>query len=161
MEIIEYSSKYQDDIKKLLCELQEYIVSIDPYHFNIIGDDYKDKIYEKDMNCVLKNDGKIYLAIEDNKVIGMILGIIEKPEYDFDYERKTKVGHVLELIVTKKVRNNGVGSKLLKRMEEYFFNKDCYTINIDVFGYNIQGRKFYEKNGYHARMVNMSKQIKK
>ena len=43
MEIIEFNDIYINEVKKLLKELQEYIVSLDPYHFNIINDDMKKK----------------------------------------------------------------------------------------------------------------------
>ena len=65
MEIIEFNEIYIDEVKKLLKELQEYIVSLDPYHFNIINDDYEEKIYSKDLEIVKKNNGKIYLVIKE------------------------------------------------------------------------------------------------
>ena len=160
MKIIEYNDKYLNDLKKLLVELQEYIVAIDPYHFNIIKDDYKEKIFTKDMEEVEKNDGKIYLAIANNKVIGLIIGVIRKKEISFDYERLHNMGEVIELIVTKDSREQMVGESLLKKMEEYFKAKNCYTVNIDVFGYNDIGKNFYFKNGYHSRMLCVSKKLK-
>ena len=36
MEIIDYSSKYDNDIKDLLVELQEHIVKIDKEKYNIL-----------------------------------------------------------------------------------------------------------------------------
>lgn len=159
MKIIEYIDKYESDVKTLLKELQEYIVSIDSYHFNIINSDYEDKIFKRDMDEINNNDGKVYLAIEDNKAIGLIMGVIRKPEKDFDYERPNNMGEVIELIVTKNTRSKGIGRKLLKKQEEYFENQNCKTINIDVFGYNDIGKNFYFKNGYHTRMMTVSKKI--
>ena len=92
MEIIEFNEIYIDEVKKLLKELQEYNVSLDPYHFNIINDDYEEKIYSKDLEIVKKNNGKIYLAKENDIVVGLIMGIIKEPESDF------------ELLQTKQVR---------------------------------------------------------
>ena len=160
MEIIEYSKEYEEDFKNLLKELQEYIISLDPYHFNVIDEDYKDKIYEKEINDVNNNNGKIYLAKESNKIIGAIVGIIEPEKHEFDYNKPCNTGNVLELIVSNKIRSRGVGHKLLKTMEDYFESMDCYNINIDVFGYNLIGRNFYKKNEYHERMLTVSKKIK-
>ena len=158
MEIIEFNEIYVDEVKKLLKELQEYIVSLDPYHFNIIND-YDAKIYSKDLEIVKKNNGKIYLAKENDEVIGLIMGIIREPESDFDYCRPNKLGEVIELIVTKNIRNKGIGKTLLDKMEEYFKDNECKTINIDVFGYNDIGKSFYKKGHYHDRLITMSKQI--
>ena len=160
MKIIEYNETYIEELKDLLEELQEYIVSIDPYHFNILKDDYKEKIYLKDMEEVKNNEGKIYLAIYEDKIIGLIIGVIRKAENSFDYERLHNMGEVIELIVTKNSRKKRVGYELLNKMEEYFKEKKCYTINIDVFGYNEIGKNFYFKNGYHNRMMTVSKKLK-
>ena len=42
MEILEYNKLYKEDVKDLLIELQEYIVSIDKYHLNIISPQYRE-----------------------------------------------------------------------------------------------------------------------
>ncbi len=159
MKVIEYEEKYAEDVKNLLEELQNYILSIDPYHFNILMDDYKEKIFEKDMEEVRKNHGKIYLAQDQTNIVGLIMGVIREPEIDFDYERQKNMGEVLELIVTNQTRSKGIGSALLNKMEEYFKSQNCHTINIDVFGYNEIGKNFYFKNGYHTRMMTVSKKI--
>ena len=159
MKIIEYEDKYAGDVKRLLEELQEYIIAMDPYHFNILKNDYKEKIYIKDMEEVRNNNGKIYLAQEENQIVGLIMGVIRKPEVEFDYERLNNMGEVIELIVTKKIRSKGIGYQLIHQMEEYFKSQNCHTINIDVFGYNDIGKNFYLKNGYHVRMMTVSKKI--
>ena len=60
MEIIDYSSKYDNDIKDLLVELQEHIVKIDEEKYNILTDDYREKYFEKTMSEVNKFEGKIF-----------------------------------------------------------------------------------------------------
>ena len=117
------------------------------------------KIYSKDLEIVKKNNGKIYLAKENDKVVGLIMGIIREPESDFDYCRPNKLGEVIELIVTKNIRSKGIGKTLLDKMEEYFKDNQCKTINIDVFGYNDIGKSFYKKEHYHDRLITMSKKI--
>ncbi len=159
MKIIEYEDKYANDVKNLLEELQEYIVAMDPYHFNILKEDYKEKIFIKDMEEIKNNKGKLYLAQEENQIVGFIIGVIREPVIEFDYERLNNMGEVLELIVTKKTRSKGIGHELLQKMEEYFKSQNCHTINIDVFGYNEIGKNFYLKNGYHTRMMTVSKKI--
>lgn len=44
-------------------------------------------------------------------------------------------------------------------MEEYFKSEDCEYVKVDVFAYNENGIKFYNKNEYHSRMEIMIKQI--
>ena len=87
MEIIDYSSKYDNDIKDLLVELQEHIVKIDKEKYNILTDDYREKYFEKTMSEVDKFEGKIFLAIEGEKAIGLIVGLINNEE-DHNFLRR-------------------------------------------------------------------------
>ena len=70
--IIEYNSKYNEEIKDLLVELQEHIVNIDKLKYNIITDKYREEYFKETMNEVSKYQGKIYLYQEDNKIIGAV-----------------------------------------------------------------------------------------
>ena len=160
MKIIEYEEKYLEDVKDLLVELEEYILSIDKDNLDQLHPQYRDKMAILDLEEVEKYSGKCYLAIENEKAIGLIMGyIIEYDEYDYLDYKCPKSGEISELIVTKKIRSPGVGKLLMSKMEEYFKSMNCEYIHVDVFGYNESGINFYEKSGYHTRMLNMIKKI--
>jgi ribosomal protein S18 acetylase RimI-like enzyme len=111
--IIEYESRYDEEIKDLLVELQEYIVSIDMEKYNIITPKYRDKYFKKTFKEIDKYNGKILLAKEDDKIVGLIVGLVNNDELD-DYDFKApKRGRISELIVSKNCRSHGTGSKLL------------------------------------------------
>ena len=80
-------------------------------------------------------------------------------EYDYLDFKCPKRGEITELIVTNKVRSNGVGQQLINTMESYFKNTGCEYVYVDVFAYNQNGLKFYNKKGYHTRMEIMLKKI--
>jgi len=40
----------------------------------------------------------------------------------------------------------------MKKMEEYFESVKCEYVLVDVFSYNENAIKFYDKNGYHSRI---------
>ena len=44
MKVIEYDNKYLEDIKDLLTELEEYIVSIDKDSLDIVHPEYHEKM---------------------------------------------------------------------------------------------------------------------
>ncbi len=160
MKIIEYEEKYLDDVRDLLVELEEYIISIDKDNLDQLHEEYRDKMAILDLEEVNKYNGKCYLAIENDKAIGLIMGIIPLyDEYDYLDYKCPKRGEITELIVTKKIRSNGVGKALMNKMEQYFKNNGCEYIHVDVFGYNEIGISFYEKGGYHTRMLDMIKKI--
>ena len=160
MKIIEYDEKYLECVKDLLTELEEYIISIDADGLDRLHPDYRDKMALLDLDDVQKNQGKCYLAIENDKVIGLIMGcIFPYKEYDYLDYKCPRRGEITELVVTKKIRNFGVGRKLMFKMEEYFKSKGCEYVLVDVFAYNQNGINFYSKNGFHNRMHTMIKKI--
>ena len=107
------------------------------------------------MEEVKKSNGKILLFKENEKIVGLVVGIVYNDKtIRFDF-RVPKRGRITELIVTKEYRNNHIGKILLDSMKEYLKGIGCEKIMIAVFGYNEEAIKFYEKNGYHMRMMDM------
>ena len=153
--IVEYNTKYDEQIKDLLVELQQYLSDIDKEGYNIVEDDYREKYFEKTMEKVKKCNGKILLFKENEKIVGLVVGIVNNDEViRFDF-KAPKRGRITELIVAKEYRGNYIGKKLLDSMKEYLKSIGCKKIMIAVFGYNENAIKFYEKNGYHMRMMDM------
>ena len=160
MQVIEYEDKYLEDVKDLLTELEEYIVSIDKDHLDQVHPEYREKMAVLDLEEVNKNNGKCYLAIENDKAIGLIMRTISSyDEYDYlDYKCPQR-GEITELIVTNKIRSKGIGKELINKMEKYFKSVGCEYVIVDVFAYNEIGKKFYNKKDYHVRMETMIKKI--
>ena len=160
MQIIEYEDKYLEDIKDLLEELENYIVSIDKDHLDRVHPEYREKMAIIDLEEIRENNGKCYLAIDNNKAIGLIMGcIFPYDENDYLDYKCPKRGKITELIVTNKIRSTGIGQKLINKMEEYFKSARCEYVIVDVFAYNNIGKSFYNKNNYHTRMETMIKKI--
>ena len=161
MYIIEYEDKYLEDIKDLLVELEEYIVSIDKDNLDQIHPEYKEKMANLDLENVKKNNGKCYIAVENDTAIGLIMGcIFPYGEYDYLDYKCPKRGEITELIVSKKVRSKGIGKMLINKIEDYFKAVGCEYIIVDIFAYNENAINFYNKNGYHSRMFTNIKKIK-
>lgn len=155
--VLEYDEKYDDDIKDLLVELKEYIQNIDIEGYNILQKNYRKLYFEKVLNDVKNYKGKIFLYEDDNKIVGLVVGIVNNDEietYDF---KAPKRGRITELVISKNVRSKGIGTVLLKYMEDYLKSIGCKDILIGVFAYNDNAVKFYRKNGYHVRMIDMIK----
>lgn len=158
--ILEYEEKYLENVKDLLVELEEHIVSIDEDKLDVISEDYREKYVLCDFKLLEDNGGKCYLYVENNKVVGLIMGIVTKyEEYDYLDYKCPKRGDVIELIVSSKVRSRGIGKLLLKKMEDYFKKINCEYVKLSVFSYNELAKQFYLRNGYHARMIDMIKKI--
>ncbi len=160
MKIIEYEDKYLEDVRDLLTELEEYILSIDKDELDQVHTEYHEKMALVDLKDVNENSGKCFLAIENDKAIGLIMGTI--PPYNahdyLDYKCPRR-GVITELIVTSKIRSKGIGKALIDKMEEYFKSNDCEYVLVDIFAYNENAISFYDKKGYHPRMYTDIKKL--
>ena len=153
--IIEYEPQYDEQIKDLLVELQQYIADIDKERYNVVGENYKENYFEKTLEEVKSSNGKILLYEKDDKIVGLIAGIVNNEEMDrYDF-KPPKRGRITELVVTKDYRGKHIGSELLNNMKSYLKGIGCKKIMIGVFGYNETAIEFYRKNGYHIRMIDM------
>ncbi len=160
MQIIEYDEKYIEDVKDLLTELEEYIVAIDQDHLDQVHPEYHEKMALVDLKDVNNNQGKCYIALLNDQVVGLIMGCIFPYEpYDYLDYKCPKRGEITELIVTSKVRSKGVGKALMKRMEDYFLSVGCEYVLVDVFAYNENAIRFYQEGGYHPRMYTDIKKL--
>ena len=158
MKIIEYEEISQEEVKELLEELQEYMISVDKEGYSTITKDYKEKYFEKIIKEVNAYQGKIFLAM-DKQVVGLIIGLINNEDIStYDY-KAPKLGRVTELIVTKEYRNKKIGKQLLKKIEEYFKEVGCKGILLNIFTDNKVAKIFYEKEGYSKRTSELTKQI--
>ena len=160
MEIIDYDNKYDEQIKDLIVELQNYLIDIDDWHTQILSNNYREDYFEMDLELINKQDGKIFLAIENNKIVGLVLGAVNlNDEIDKLTNDCAKTGAILELVVRNDARGQGVGKNLLEKMEEYFKEVGCKGILLNIFTNNKIEKKFYEKEGYSERTSELIKQI--
>ncbi len=158
IDIIEYNSKYDEEVKDLLVELQEYIAMIDKEKYNILTPKYREECFKDNLEEIEENQGKMYLASINNEIVGFIIGIIIPAENSYEF-KAPKGGKITELIVSKKCRAKGIGQALLNKMEEHFKNLDCKRILIEVFEYNEVAKSFYDKNKYFNRCRDIMKKI--
>lgn len=160
MKIIEYIYIYIDDVRNLLTELGEYLASLDKDDLQLIHPDYRKKLASLDLKDVRKRKGKCYLALENGKVVGLIMGVTRKyNKYDYLDYKCPKEGVITELIVSSKARSKGIGKALITKMEDYFKSIGCEYVLLDVFAYNENAIGFYRKMGYHPRMYTDIKKL--
>lgn len=159
MEIIRYSECYAEDVKDLLVELQAYIADLDREKYNIVTDAFRESYFEKTMLEVRSHAGAVFLAKEQERIVGLVVGIINNEAEISDCFCAPKRGRITELVVSKHARHSGIGQALLERMEQYFRENGCKGILIDVFAYNEQAIGFYDSKGYFPRSFELMKHL--
>ena len=92
----------------------------------------------------LNDDNNIlFVAKQDEKVIGFLYGYIEKRK-----SAKLPVAHIGFLYVRDEYRNRKVATKLIDTFFEYLKNIDIQIVEVKVFENNIAAKKLYDKYGF-------------
>jgi len=82
-----------------------------------------------------------YVAIYKGKIVGMFLGY---PRYS---TWKGPTMHLEDLIVTKQMRNQGIGKALFSSFIKYSHSKGVKRAEWAVLNWNSDAIKFYQENG--------------
>ena len=149
-------------IIRLITQLQEHIALLDPYRRQKSGHDFDTATYvENTLKKVKEENGAIFVAEIDNDIAACIIGCIFKPSAEDLLESyPMKEGSILELIVSEKSRGSGLGSKLIKAMEDYFLRTGCTFSRVACFAPNLETHIFYGKCGYEDRNIELLKKLK-
>ena len=78
MKLTEYKEKYKTDAQNLLNELQAYLVEIDPLGVQILSERYRNEYLSYALEILEEREGKMFLALDGDKAVGLIAGYIEK-----------------------------------------------------------------------------------
>lgn len=103
--------------------------------------------YGEQNGVVLNYDEFCFAAEEDGNILGVITGRAYYNEV-----------HIGDLIVASSVRKGGIGSKLVRAVEENYRGKGYDKITLTTFGF--QAPKFYKKLGYEVEFVREDKDPK-
>lgn len=156
----EYKEEDKNTLLQLSKKLGEHGKSMDPIQRIKNFPGFAELDLEDNLENVSKYQGKIWLAEDAGKAIGYIVGVIWEQSEKNKLEIGPHVlGEVIDLYVDEGHRNQGLGTKMLSRVEEYFKEKGCDSMWISHFGPNEIAHKTYEKFGFVTRQVGMLKNI--
>jgi GNAT superfamily N-acetyltransferase len=158
--IREYRGSDRTVLVRLMEELQDYLVSIDDLKRERRVPEYGESYTERTLQNVAKNNGIIYVAENRGRIVGLVVGIMpEQTKEELLEHVPFKRGVVLELIVDEGYREKGVGTMLMKKIEEYFKKNGCSVSGVDVFFPNKDAYRLYSKLGYRERDIWMTKNL--
>lgn len=108
------------------------------------------EVGERDYNYFL-NKQFIYVAEEDEKIVGFITGeILSKKEW-----YTVQLGTINNLYVLDEYRHKGIGKQLMQTMMDSFKEKGIKTFELYAFSNNVDAIKFYEDIGFKKYNVQM------
>ena len=162
MRIIEYDPEFESDTKDLLVELQKHLASLDRRGVLVLKENYRDGYFSLVMKECQKREGKIYLAIENERAVGMIVCKIFQGSGEEEFTTSCpKIGFISDLVVTKNQRGLGIGRALIDRAEEYFGENECDYTQLEVFAPNQRAFELYQKLGFSVNCYYLSKKTRK
>ena len=138
-----------DDVEQLRLlyqELEEDGVRYQPEHF-VVGErsnEFFQSVFES-------ADQDILVAEEDGKILGYSHVMILEQKKVACLKPETLV-YIQDLDVLESRRSQGIGTLLMEASKRYGKEHGVDFIRTQVFPQNIDGMRFYEKNGFREMM---------
>ena len=135
-----------EELRKLYLALEEDGVRYQPEHF-VIGErteDFFQSVFKSDNQDILVADiggktiGFVHVMILQQKKVSCL-----KPQ---------SVVYLQDLCVREDMRNRGVGTALIRAAKDYGKEHKVDFIRTQVFPGNVDGMRFYERNGFCEMM---------
>lgn len=142
-----------EQLRHLYLELEKDGVKYQPEHF-IVG-------YRSDrfFNAIFEDDNQdILVADDDGTVVGFSHVMILKQKNIACLKPQTAV-YIQDLDVIESGRNKGIGTLLIKASKEYGKRKGADFIRTQVFPQNMDGIRFYERNGFCEMMKTIESRL--
>ena len=135
-----------EELRKLYLALEEDGVRYQPEHF-VIGErtgEFFRSIFDSDNQDIL-------VADIDGKAIGFVHVMILRQK-KVSCLKPQSVVYLQDLCVREDMRNQGIGAKLIRASKDYGKERGADFIRTQVFPGNVDGMRFYERNGFCEMM---------
>ena len=135
-----------EQLRLLYLELEEDGVRYQPEHF-VVGErsnEFFQSVFES-------ADQDILVAEEDGKILGFSHVMILEQKKVACLKPETLV-YIQDLDVLESRRSQGIGTLLMEASKRYGKEHGVDFIRTQVFPQNIDGMRFYEKNGFREMM---------
>lgn len=142
-----------EQLRRLYLELEMDGVKYQPEHFTV---GYRSDVF---FNSIFENDNQdILVADVDGTIIGFSHVMILKQKSIACLKPQTAI-YIQDLDVLESERNKGVGTLLINASKEYGRRRGADFIRTQVFPRNIDGIRFYERNGFCEMMKTMESEL--
>lgn len=162
IKIREYQDKDRQLLQLLIESLMDCVVAMDPINRIRRMKRFGEVNIKKLLKKIDENGGNIYFAEVDGEVVGYVAGFVAKQSKENLLEViPTRLGVIDDLYVNDNHRGKGIGTVLMKKIEDYFKSVNCDSIWIEVFAPNKKAHEYYKKKGFADREIGMLKKIDK
>ena len=99
----------------------------------------------------------VFVAIENQKIIGFIAGEIR--EKSFPSGKVKKTGYITAAFIEENYRGMGILKQLDMHLNGFFKSNGVSSTEISILAYNLSAKKSWEKIGYSAFKEELRKEI--
>jgi len=134
-----------DKINKLYWQSDCFHYNNEPYIYEKTDEGFRTKEY---IESLLNEEKNILVALETEKKIIGFLYAYEETKGHLPFHKKRKYIVIDNIVIDENYRNNGYGEKLLNHIIEYAKNGKYNDIILNVYRFNENAIKLYEKKGF-------------
>jgi diamine N-acetyltransferase len=134
-----------DKINKLYWQSDCFHYNNEPYIYGKTDEGCRTKEY---IESLLNEEKNILIALETEKEIIGFLYAYEETKGHLPFHKKRKYIVIDNIVIDENYRNNGYGEKLLDYIIEYAKNGKYNDILLNVYRFNENAIKLYEKKGF-------------
>ena len=108
-------------------------------------------------NMLADTEQVLLAAEEGGEMIGMCLMEVRTPKAAHVHHRR--IGHIGDLCVRSDFRGRGIGTQLYRAMKERAREMGLARIELMVWAFNEDAKRFYEKLGMNVRSYTMEDRL--
>lgn len=148
MNIREATIQDIDQLMFLYSEQFEVMADLLPY-LNQSGS--QDRQFIK--STIVNDDSQIFVAENDTVIVGFV-SIFEKESSNFNFRVYHKYAYIMDIIVTKKFRGNGIARKLMDKARQWAEERKLDYMELSVLSDN-PAVNFYHKLHFEETVQTM------
>ncbi len=153
MNIEKFTLKDLESIKLLLEKNLRFHTEIDPLKIRNFSVEKVENDFNKFQSRINTEGFCCYVAKDSDKIIGFGYAYVDS----FDGEGKCDTGKISKVYIDSDYRGKGIGSEIMKFLEDSLIGLGCKKIDLSVFAPNKTAHDIYLKRGYKDRFIEMTK----
>jgi ribosomal protein S18 acetylase RimI-like enzyme len=162
-----FEERDRANVDSLMNKLQKHFADIDTTRESLEFNNSEDahKYMQKMIDDSSSMSGAIFVAEENNEIVGFVQGVIVEHKHGNDAmfdttHKERKDGWIGLLYVNESQRGKGLGRALMDRMRDHFIENGCDTMRLLVLNDNNHTIEVYKKYGFVYHDVEMVKGLK-
>ena len=144
-------------------QVHKLIEQVNLLHLNQREDIYREEDplgYEDFMGFLNNSQYICYVAEVDGIVVGEVIATLKEIKEESIFKHRT-ILFIEDICVDKEYKRQGVGRLLYNKIEQVAQENEVDSVELNVWSFNIDAIRFYEKMGMEPKNIRYEYKIKK